>query len=295
MTNINNLEDMYRKLEDEINECVCYTDTLRIYCNLSKLPLLSKEKERILLIETKKGDKRARDILVKRNIGLVKSIANRHMQNGLSILDLIQEGIIGLMIAIKKFDLSKNVVLSTYAYPYIERNIEIAILSKSRIISIPINKFTEFKKYIKFCYELQSKLNREPSINEISEYLNIDMDKVKEFERLRYDACCFSLLQTSDDSDFYDYYINDDATNLEDDVINKLYAKNVCERLMEEACLTEKQTEVIKYLYGIDGYQECNQSAIAKKLLLSVQSVSEIKKKAKKKLYEAADNFSFNE
>ena len=187
MTN-SELEVFYKKI-DIINDYNEYTtDTFSWYVNLAKLPLLTHEEEKILLHQISLGDKRARKILIERNLRLVISIALKYVNHGLPLLDIIQDGNIGLIKAVDNYKINEITSFSTYAYTAIENCIRRGIDEKVRMIVIPVNKLQEIKKYREKVRILSDKLMRNPSINEISKYLHININEVIEIEKINSDA-----------------------------------------------------------------------------------------------------------
>lgn len=288
MESIEELNILYKKLENEINEVEYTTDTLTWYLNLINLPTLSKEVERILLYQISLGDKRARKIFIQRNLRLVKNIAFNYANRGLHILDLINEGNIGLINAVDNYKLSKNTAFSTYAYVSIENHIKRAIDEKARMITIPINKLQNVKKYQYKIAMLERKLQRKPTYNELSHFLDIDINTAIEYDRISMDTFLINDIAIKNEEEdvfnIFEVLHTEYYESLEEKLINRINAKNKLEEIFKRVKLNIQEIWFIKLKYGLDNLGEHNQSEISRIMGLSMQRVSQIKKHAYKKL-----------
>ena len=155
-------------------------EELKIYLNeINQIPLLSAEDEKELAIKAAQGDSAAKEKLINSNLKLVVSIAKKFQGNGISFLDLIQEGNIGLIAAIDKFDTSLGYRFSTYAYYWIKTTISRAVNQQNRSIRIPVYMVEKLSKYKKIEQELSQKYNREPTENEIAEKMDISVKEIR--------------------------------------------------------------------------------------------------------------------
>lgn len=169
-------EDLEEGLDD-----VYLTDSVRMYLNSLDRVKLSREEERELFIKYRNGYFDARDILINKNLRLVVSVAKKYRNRGLTFLDLIQEGNIGLITAINKFDVDRGVKLSTYAIPWIRQKITRAIYNQGRIIRIPVYAQSDIQKYKIAQKILEEEFNKEPSIEEISKKLKWSLKKLGKY------------------------------------------------------------------------------------------------------------------
>lgn len=159
--------------------------------DISKRPLISPKKEIELAHKIAKGDNTAKNALIEANLRLVICIARRYTQRGIAFADLIEEGNIGLIRAVEKFDPKYGARFSTYATWWIRQSIERAIMNQSRMIRIPVHVIKKFKRYCHVVKKLQNTLNREPTFKEIAEKLSLPIQEIEEF--MQYDTSEISL------------------------------------------------------------------------------------------------------
>jgi len=162
-----------------------YKDFIKLYFNdISKIPLLNSEEERDIAKRIKKGDEAAKRILIESNLRLVISIAKRFFGSRLSFSDLIQEGNVGLIKAIEKFDPDKEFKFSTYATWWIKQSITKAIADMTKHVRIPVHLIDEINSYNKTYQMLFQKLGREPTSKEIGQKLGFPIKKIKKLEEV---------------------------------------------------------------------------------------------------------------
>ena len=259
----NNIEELYKNLEGERVDAEYSRDTLSWYSNLSKLPLLTNEEERISL-----GDKRARALFIERNLRLVKFIAFKYLNSGFPLLDVIQEGNVGLIKAVDNYDINSTTSFSTYAYSTIENNIKRALDEKLRLISIPVNKINELKKYKEKVNTFTKEIGRNPSYEDIAEYLNIDISKVIEFEVINDDAFLINDIVYNEENgidpfDFASFQIDDLLD--EHDIYSSLNSSYLYD-IIENTKLTKNELLFLKLYYGLYSGKEHNQEQIKKNI-----------------------------
>ena len=295
MINDDELEKLYLKLENEYIELEYSENILHWYISSIMMPILSKEEEKILLYQISKGDKRARKIFIERNLRLVKEIAFRYKYNGLPIIDLISEGNIALINAIDRYDIKQGKEFSTYAYAYIEGKIKRAIHEKSRIINIPVKKFIELDKLKKIQNSLTIELGREPDDNELADYLNTTVEKIKKIKYLKNDAVIISELSNKEDENYDENRISNiyPTQSFEEKVINEQSNTIILSEIINNTNLNENEKIVLKLKYGFTEIGECKQQEIAKKLGMSRQNISYIIKGAMQKLNKSAIRLSY--
>ena len=226
--NINRGDDCY----DDYSE-----DSLQVYLRQIQLPILSSEEEKDLFLMFKNGDRKAYEILVERNLRLVVYVARRFLGNGVSFADLIQEGNIGLMKAVSRYDFSYNTKFSYYAYRCISTAISRAICNHGRNVRISVSMKEWIINYSRAFYQLQHQLFRDPTVSEIACYMNIEEDKVLEIQSSMSSdtVSLFAFLNDEDDSELGDV-IADSNVNLEDEVINYFVRSSLLD-LLESSLL----------------------------------------------------------
>lgn len=279
-----NIKDLDKiSIEDDFY----YTpDDVRAYLKeISRYPLLSIDEERELLIEYKNGSIEAYNALINSNLRLVVYIARRYKKRGLDFLDLIQEGNIGLMEGIERFDITKKVKLSSYVYYWIKRSIIKAIIEKGKTIKIPKLKYAEIDKYKKETKELSDKLGRSPKVSEILSDLKLSINKFNEINNLIHDTISiYAKIELNDDAELGDFIENKDANVAE--VALKRELKDRLRIALIDSDLTQREIEVLEYVYGLkEFYEECTSMRDVSKILnISPQRVRQIREAALERL-----------
>ncbi len=212
--------------------------------------LLTEEEKMELLIRVKQGDKRARDIMVEKNLRLVIKIAIKYQGRGLEISDLIQEGSIGLMKSIDRFDLKKGCRFSTYATWWIRQAIVRAIQEQGRAIRIPSHLNEKSSKIKNVVINLEKELGREPTTKEIANQLNISTKKIEKIFNLSQTITSINQRINDDNySELGDFIENNTATP-EEATIEKVTAEEIRDKL---SILNDRQQQIIKLRFGLDG------------------------------------------
>lgn len=212
--------------------------------------LLTEEEKMKLLIRVKQGDKRARDIMVEKNLRLVIKIASKYQGRGLEILDLIQEGSIGLMKSIDRFDLKKGCRFSTYATWWIRQAIVRATQEQGRAIRIPSHLNEKSSKIKNVVINLEKELCREPTTEEIANKLNISTKKIEKILNLSQTITSINQRINDDNySELGDFIENNTATP-EEATIEKVTAEEIRDKL---SILNDRQQQIIKLRFGLDG------------------------------------------
>lgn len=232
-------------LKDESN---ILSDDIRTYLvQMAKYPLLTADEEIELGEKALLGDNVSREKLINSNLRLVVSIAKRYTGKGLDFLDLIQEGNLGLIRTVDKFDPSKGYKFSTYATWWIKQGITRAIADKSRIVRIPVHAYEIIKKIKSYISAYKNVNGEEPDIKTISKDLNISEDKINEY--LIYFTDVGSLDKKINEED--DTLVGDGVASnvfVEDEVMNKSLIEDVEKAL---GCLTEREREVVEQRFGL--------------------------------------------
>ena len=282
--NINIQDNHYNEKEDFADYDSSLDDPLKEYLKeISKNPLLTKEQEQDLAFKYKKGDMTARQTLINRNLRLVVSVAKKIHNTDLSFLDLIQEGNLGLIKAVEKFDPEKGYKLSTYATWWIKQAMSRAIADKGRNIRIPVHMIEKINKYKKVRISLENKLGKEPSITEIAHEMNISIETAKELNRLQYDTASLNTpLTEGEDSEELQNMISAKDEPLEDSYSQtELSGKLVS--VMKD-CLTDREIETMNLRYGLKDGKPRTLEEVGDILGVTRERIRQIESKALAKL-----------
>ena len=276
-------EHFYKKIEQEIG--YIEDSTKQYLLEIGARPLLNEAQEKNLAYRIKNGDSNARNILIESNLRLVVSIAKRYIGRGLNFLDLIQEGNIGLMKAIDKFDISKGYKFSTYATWWIRQGIVRAIANKSRNIRIP-SYVNEKLKELKNAFDnLNNSLGYAPSNQQLAQYMNISEENLAELQKIEIKVNSISLnIRTKDDSDAeLEEFISSDTESLEDSIINT-NLKDSINMMLDEVKLKPLEKETLILRYGLDGDEPKTLEYIAKKFNVTRERIRQLESVALGKL-----------
>ncbi len=254
-----------------------------LYINdINKFDLLSKEEEKELAVRKAQGDLDAERRMVESNLRLVASIAKHYSGRGLPFLDLVQEGSIGLIIAVRKFDHTRGFRLSTYASSLIRSYMERALANQSRIIRFPVQMVTCLNKITRAQQELILGLGREPSAEEITQVSGVSLKTVRLL--LAQAAEPLSLeapLKEEGDSCIGDFVPDEKNISPELLVTREMFHGELMKHLN---LLSSREREVLAYSFGIDGDEPCTLEEIGRKLGVSREYVRQIRNQAIRKL-----------
>ena len=258
-------------------------DSLRLYLReIGKVPLLTADQEISLAKRIERGDMSAKQHMIEANLRLVVSIAKGYLGRGLSFLDLIQEGSLGLIRAVEKFDYRKGFKFSTYATWWIRQAVTRAIADKARTIRIPVHMVEKLNKVVHIERQLVQRLGREPLPEEIAEELDIQTDEVREI--LRMSQLPISLekpIGEDEDSSLGDFVPDEMAESPYDTASLSLRREDVELAL---ASLPERERRGIELRYGLDGSQPCTLEEVGRAFGVTRERIRQIENNTLKKL-----------
>lgn len=258
-------------------------DTVKLYLReIGRYPLLTAEKEVILAKQIEAGDELAKKILAQSNLRLVVSIAKRYMGRGLHFLDLINEGNLGLMKAIEKFDYRKGYKFSTYATWWIRQAITRAIADQAKLIRIPVHMNDTINRLKKTVKEMTQRLGREPSVEELSEVMDLPTEKINEIFRYALEPVSMdTTIGDEDDSSLGDLIKDDHTPNPVQSARDTMLDESIEEVL---SSLTEKEAMVLRLRYGLDDGETKTLEDVGKMFGVTRERIRQIEAKALRKL-----------
>jgi RNA polymerase primary sigma factor len=262
------------------------TDALQLFLNeAGRYPLLTAAEEVELAKRIERGDKDAKDRMINSNLRLVVSIAKKYQGHGLSLLDLIQEGIIGLIRAVEKFDHRKGFKFSTYATWWIRQAVQRGVANKSRTIRIPVHIAEREQKISRADRELTAKLERPPTDEELAKHTKLPLKQVREVrDAARAVTSLEKPLGADDDSAVYGDLIASQQADVEEEVHVSLTV-DALHRAIQE--LPERHAEIIRLRYGLDGDSEPKSlEEIGRILGITRERVRQLETEALRKLAE---------
>jgi RNA polymerase nonessential primary-like sigma factor len=260
-------------------------DATRVYLNeLGRSKLLTADQEKIYGARALKGDQEARKIMIESNLRLVVKISRRYLNRGLPLLDLIEEGNLGLIRAVEKFDPERGFRFSTYATWWIRQTIERAIMNQTRTIRLPIHIVKEMNVYLKAQRHLAQTLDHEPNYEDIAAYLQKPVSKVEKMLRLNERVASVDVPVGKDmDKPMLESISDDDASGHDDKIQEDGIRNNISSWVFQ---LPEKQREVICRRYGLCGYESETLEQVAQELSVTRERVRQIQMDALKRLKE---------
>jgi len=271
-------------------------DATRVYLNqLGRSKLLTAEQEITYGKLAIQGDLEARNIMIESNLRLVVKISRRYINRGLPLLDMINEGNLGLIRAVEKFNPEKGFRFSTYATWWIRQAIERAIMNQTRTIRLPIHIVKEMNTYLKAQRHLAQLLDREPNAEDIAEHLHRPVSQVEKMLKLNERVTSVDVPSSQEqDKPILDSLSNDAAIPHDEKIQADGIRLNICHWIYE---LPEKQRDVICRRYGLCGYQEATLEQVAQELGVTRERIRQIQMEGLKKLKEImhTHGYSFEE
>ena len=264
-------------------EGIAIDDPVKIYLKeIGRVPLLSAEEEIELAERMAKGDKKAKKRLSEANLRLVVSIAKRYVGRGMQFLDLIQEGNLGLIKAVEKFDYTKGFKFSTYATWWIRQAITRAIADQARTIRIPVHMVETITKVKKASSQLLHKNGHDPSPEEIADELNLPVERVREIMRIAQDPVSLETpIGEEEDSHLGDFIPDDDAPAPAEAASHTLLKEQLNEVL---STLTDREAKVLKLRFGLEDGKSRTLEEVGQRFDVTRERIRQIEAKALRKL-----------
>ena len=258
-------------------------DPVRMYLKeIGKVPLLSAEEEIELAKKMEMGDQEAKKRLAEANLRLVVSIAKRYVGRGMLFLDLIQEGNLGLIKAVEKFDYRKGYKFSTYATWWIRQAITRAIADQARTIRIPVHRVETINKLIRVSRQLLQELGREPTPEEIAEQMNMPVERVREILKISQEPVSLETpIGEEEDSHLGDFIQDDNVPVPADAAAFTLLKEQLVEVL---GTLTEREQKVLRLRFGLDDGRARTLEEVGKEFNVTRERIRQIEAKALRKL-----------
>ena len=280
----NEVEQMISTEEiEKMQEGLAVDDPVRMYLKeIGKVPLLDPDKELVLAKRMMQGDEKAKNEIVEANLRLVVSIAKKHVGKGMAFLDLIQEGNLGLMKAVDKFDYEKGFKFSTYATWWIRQAITRAIADQARTVRIPVHMVETIHKVSRVSRQLLQELGREPTSEEIAEKLGMSPEKVRDTMKYALEPVSLETpIGEEEDSHLGDFIPDEDSPAPSDAASYTLLKEQLKEVLHT---LTPREEQVLKLRFGLDDGRTRTLEEVGKEFDITRERIRQIEAKALRKL-----------
>ena len=277
------VEDLKLDELDTNFEGISVDDPVRMYLReIGKIPLLSYEKELELAQRILKNDEEAKQELAEANLRLVVSIAKKYVGRGMLFLDLIQEGNMGLIKAVEKFDYTKGFKFSTYATWWIRQAITRAIADQARTIRIPVHMVETINKLIRTSRHLLQQYGREPTPEEIAAEMEISVEKVAEIQKIAQDPVSLETPIGEEDDSHLGDFIQDDDSPAPHDAASYMLLKEQLEEVM--STLTPREAKVLKLRFGLEDGKSRTLEEVGSQFNVTRERIRQIEAKALRKL-----------
>ncbi len=272
-------KDLYDKLLAEIS----MDDPVKMYLkDIGKVPLLAPEEETELAKKMMDGDEAAKRLLSEANLRLVVSIAKRYMGRGMQFLDLIQEGNLGLMKAVEKFDYQKGFKFSTYATWWIRQAITRAIADQARTIRIPVHMVETINKLIRVSRKLLQELGREPTPEEIAKEMDVPEERVREIQKIAQDPVSLETPIGEEEDSHLSDFIEDEGSTAPTDAVSYTMLKEQLLGVLDT--LTPREEKVLRLRYGLDDGRPRTLEEVGREFNVTRERIRQIEAKALRKL-----------
>lgn len=269
--------------DDDLTKDLTINDPVRMYLKeIGQIKLLTMEEELELADRIVAGDEMAKSRLAEANLRLVVSIAKRYVGRGMLFLDLIQEGNIGLMKAVDKFDVTKGYKFSTYATWWIRQAITRAIADQARTIRVPVHMVETINKLARIQRQLTLELNREPSEEELAKKMGTTIDKIRDIYKISQEPVSLETpIGEEDDSHLGDFVPDEHNMSPEDYATNELLKDEIADVLLT---LTEREEKVIRLRFGLEDGKSRTLEEVGQMFGVTRERIRQIEAKALRKL-----------
>ncbi len=266
-----------------VEENIATDDPVRMYLKeIGKVPLLTPEEEQDLARRMSEGDDLARQKLTEANLRLVVSIAKRYVGRGMLFLDLIQEGNLGLMKAVEKFDYTKGYKFSTYATWWIRQSITRAIADQARTIRIPVHMVETINKVVRASRQLLQELGHDPTAEEIAEALGMPTDKVRDILKIAQEPVSLETPIGEEEDSHLGDFISDEGASEPSEAASQSLLNEALLEVMDT--LTEREQRVLKLRFGLEDGRTRTLEEVGKEFNVTRERIRQIEAKALRKL-----------
>lgn len=269
--------------DNDLTKDLTINDPVRMYLKeIGQIKLLTMDEELALADRILEGDETAKSTLAEANLRLVVSIAKRYVGRGMLFLDLIQEGNIGLMKAVEKFDVSKGYKFSTYATWWIRQAITRAIADQARTIRVPVHMVETINKLARIQRQLTLELNREPSEQELAKKMGMSVEKVRDIYKISQEPVSLETpIGEEDDSHLGDFIKDERNMSPEEYATNEMLKDEISEVLLT---LTEREEKVIRLRFGLEDGKSRTLEEVGQMFGVTRERIRQIEAKALRKL-----------
>ena len=272
-----------RELFEQALSDVGLDDPVKMYLkDIGQVPLLTTDEELELAQKMSDGQEAAKKRLSEANLRLVVSIAKRYVGRGMLFLDLIQEGNLGLMKAVEKFDYQKGFKFSTYATWWIRQSITRAIADQARTIRIPVHMVETINRLVREQRILLQELGREPTLEELAERMGTSIERVSEIQKIAQDPVSLETPIGEEEDSHLGDFIEDDKTPTATDTVTSAMLKEQIARVLNT--LTPREEKVLRLRYGIDDGRPRTLEEVGKEFNVTRERIRQIEAKALRKL-----------
>ena len=272
-----------RELFEQALSDVGLDDPVKMYLkDIGQVPLLTTDEELELAQKMSEGQEAAKKRLSEANLRLVVSIAKRYVGRGMLFLDLIQEGNLGLMKAVEKFDYQKGFKFSTYATWWIRQSITRAIADQARTIRIPVHMVETINRLVREQRILLQELGREPTLAELAERIGVSIERVSEIQKIAQDPVSLETPIGEEEDSHLGDFIEDDKTPTASDSVASTMLKEQIARVLDT--LTPREEKVLRLRYGIDDGRPRTLEEVGKEFNVTRERIRQIEAKALRKL-----------
>ena len=281
--NLSDEEEPVILADEEITKDININDPVRMYLKeIGRISLLSPEEELKLSIQIANGDEDAKQQLAESNLRLVVSIAKRYVGRGLLFLDLIQEGNIGLMKAVDKFDYDKGYKFSTYATWWIRQAITRALADQARTIRVPVHMVETINKMARIERQMTLELNREPTDQELSKKMGLSVDKIAEIRKISQDPVSLETPIGEEDDSHLGDFLADERTMSPEEFATYEILKDELREVLDT--LTVREKEVLELRFGLFDGSSHTLEEVGKQFKVTRERIRQIEAKALRKL-----------